>query len=205
MGQLVKYHNGDLVIAQRYVATPTYTLRVADYAGGAVPPNGWEYHATEVDKVQFVLPWAQPTDATNAYPRDVYVLHNGLKWKSLVDGNVWEPGVSAWMDATTATPTWVQPTGAHDAYALGAHVSHASKVWESLVDANVWEPGVAEWREVLLVPPGLPAAYPEWIQPTGAGDAYPLGAHVMHNGHQWVSTVAANVWEPGVYGWTMES
>lgn len=40
-----------------------------------------------------------------------------------------------------------------------------------------------------------------WVQPTGAHDAYPLGAQVTRNGRTWTSTVAANVWEPGVYGW----
>ena len=27
-------------------------------------------------------------------------------------------------------------------------------------------------------------------------------AKVSHNGKHWTSDVAANVWEPGVYGWT---
>ena len=44
--------------------------------------------------------------------------------------------------------------------------------------------------------------YPEWSQPLGAHDAYPLSAKVSHNGKKWVSDVASNVWEPGVYGWT---
>ena len=44
--------------------------------------------------------------------------------------------------------------------------------------------------------------WPEWIQPIGAHDAYDLGAKVSHNGKHWTSDVAANVWEPGVYGWT---
>lgn len=43
--------------------------------------------------------------------------------------------------------------------------------------------------------------WPEWIQPTGAHDAYANGAKVSHNGKHWVSTAGANVWEPGVYGW----
>ena len=42
----------------------------------------------------------------------------------------------------------------------------------------------------------------EWIQPLGAHDAYPLGAKVLHNGDVWQSTIDANVWEPGVTGWT---
>ena len=43
--------------------------------------------------------------------------------------------------------------------------------------------------------------FPEWIQPTGAHDAYALGAHVSHNGKHWESDIDANVYEPGVYGW----
>lgn len=41
-----------------------------------------------------------------------------------------------------------------------------------------------------------------WVQPTGAHDAYAQGAKVSHNGKKWTSDIAANVWEPGVYGWT---
>lgn len=44
--------------------------------------------------------------------------------------------------------------------------------------------------------------WPEWIQPTGAHNAYAKGAKVSHNGKRWVSDVDANTWEPGVYGWT---
>ena len=58
-------------------------------------------------------------------------------------------------------------------------------------------------------PPQVPALfkrvwteeYPEWVQPTGAHDAYAKGAKVSHNSKKWVSTADANVWEPGVYGW----
>lgn len=35
-----------------------------------------------------------------------------------------------------------------------------------------------------------------WVQPTGAQDAYALGAQVTHVGHLWTSLVDANVWEP---------
>lgn len=43
--------------------------------------------------------------------------------------------------------------------------------------------------------------WPEWRQPVGAVDAYELGAKVSHNEKHWISNVANNVWEPGVYGW----
>lgn len=44
--------------------------------------------------------------------------------------------------------------------------------------------------------------WPEWIQPQGAHDAYNAGDKVSHNGKHWISDIDANVYEPGVYGWT---
>lgn len=38
------------------------------------------------------LPWEQP-DSTNPYMKGDKVTHNGFTWKSLIDNNVWEPGV----------------------------------------------------------------------------------------------------------------
>ena len=43
--------------------------------------------------------------------------------------------------------------------------------------------------------------FPEWVQPTGAHDAYAKGSHVSHNSKHWESEIDANVYEPGVYGW----
>lgn len=43
-----------------------------------------------------------------------------------------------------------------------------------------------------------------WVQPTGAHDAYALGAVVTHDGHLWVSDIPANVWAPGTHGWTID-
>ena len=62
----------------------------------------------------------------------------------------------------------------------------------------------ADWT-----PPQVPALWvrtsteewPEWIQPTGAHDAYNIGDKVSHNSKHWINTINANVYEPGVYGW----
>jgi hypothetical protein len=82
-------------------------------------------------------------------------------------------------------------------YAVNALVWHSDRIWISTVTGNVWEPGVSGWRP--WEPGGGIAA---WIQPTGAHDAYSRGASVTHNGHTWESSHEANVWEPGVFGWT---
>jgi hypothetical protein len=198
--KLVKWHNNILSVCRR-VHAPGYTIHVADYEQGGTPPDGWQVMPDDVEEADFVIPWVQPLGAHDTYPAGFVVAHAGKVWRSLVDANVWEPGVSGWAEVTAGTPAWVQPLGAHDTYPAGFVVAHAGKVWRSLVDANVWEPGVANWRETALVPPGLSTGYPAWVQPTGAGDAYQIGERVSHNGKNWESTVSNNVWEPGVYGW----
>lgn len=44
--------------------------------------------------------------------------------------------------------------------------------------------------------------WPDWVQPKGAHDAYSKGSKVKHGGKQWISNIDANVWEPGITGWT---
>ena len=43
---------------------------------------------------------------------------------------------------------------------------------------------------------------PQWVQPVGSEDAYATGMWVWHAGKVWENLTPANVWEPGVYGWT---
>ena len=42
--------------------------------------------------------WVQPTGSHDAYAKDDKVSHNGKKWVSTVDSNVWEPGVYGWEE-----------------------------------------------------------------------------------------------------------
>ena len=94
---------------------------------------------------------------------------------------------------------WVQPTGVHDAYRIGAVVTRNGKVWDSLTPANVWAPGVSGWRE--RTPEGAGSA--EWVQPTGAHDAYKKGDRVRFAGKNYESLMNGNVWSPAAYpaGW----
>ena len=43
--------------------------------------------------------------------------------------------------------------------------------------------------------------YPEWVQPTGAHDAYNTGDKVSYNGKHYVCTIDGNAYAPDVYGW----
>lgn len=43
--------------------------------------------------------WEQP-QSTNGYSKGDQVTHNGKVWISIVDGNVWEPGVYGWEEVS---------------------------------------------------------------------------------------------------------
>lgn len=89
------------------------------------------------------------------------------------------------------------------AYEAGDRVRHGSVLY-TCIQAHTsqagWTPDVTPALWKVTAPEGT---VPEWVQPTGAHDAYAKGDKVMHNGSTWVSTIDANVYEPGVYGWEM--
>ena len=64
-----------------------------------------------------------------------------------------------------------------------------------------WMPSAtpALWKTVSL------DEYPEWVQPTGAHDAYNIGDKVTYNGQHYVCTSNANAYAPDVYGWQLEA
>lgn len=44
--------------------------------------------------------WIQPVGSTDAYAEGAKVSHNEKHWISNTDGNVWEPGVYGWTEAS---------------------------------------------------------------------------------------------------------
>ena len=98
---------------------------------------------------------------------------------------------------TDLFPKWEPGT----AYAVGDRRRYNDLLYRC-VQAHTSQ---ADWT-----PPAVPALWvrtsteewPEWIQPTGAHDAYAKGNKVTHNGQHWTSDLDGNIWEPGVYGWS---
>lgn len=109
-------------------------------------------------------------------------------------------------------PLWAQPSGAHDAYNTGDIVNYNGTLYKSLIDGNAWSPDVypAGWEQVdggtvdpTPEPEPGPTTYPDFVQPTGAHDAYNTGDIVMYNGTAYRSLIDGNVWAPDAYpqGW----
>lgn len=98
---------------------------------------------------------------------------------------------------------WVFPNyQVRHAYAVGDRFVYSGdlyKVIQAHTSQADWIPSETPSLYVKVADPSI--EWPEWVQPTGAHDAYEVGAKVSHNGKHWVNTTAANVYEPGVYGW----
>lgn len=100
----------------------------------------------------------------------------------------------------TTFPEWI-PKGFR--YYPGERVSYNANLYRCIQDHI----SQAEWTPDQAVSLWTPISdpseeWPEWKQPTGAHDAYNKGDKVAHNDKHWISDIDANVYEPGVFGWT---
>lgn len=87
-------------------------------------------------------------------------------------------------------------------YEMGDRVRYNEvlyKVLQNHTSQEDWTPDVAVSLYVNIADPH--EEYPDWVQPQGAHDAYMKGDKVSHNEKHWISTIDANTYEPGVYGW----
>ena len=95
-------------------------------------------------------------------------------------------------------PTWV----VGKAYAVNDRVQHDGTLYKCIqahTSQADWMPIAtpALWKTVSV------DEYPEWVQPTGAHDAYNIGDKVTYNGQHYVCTSNGNIYAPDVYGWDL--
>ena len=93
-----------------------------------------------------------------------------------------------------------QAWAAGQAYTVGFKAQYNGTLYKCLqahTSQADWTPDAtpALWAAVSV------DEWPEWVQPTGAHDAYNTGDKVSYNGKHYICTVDANVYAPGVYGW----
>lgn len=104
------------------------------------------------------------------------------------------------LDTIVMFPMW--STG--KAYAVGDRAQYNGTLYKCVqahTSQSDWMPSAtpALWKTVSV------DEYPEWVQPTGAHDAYNIGDKVTYNGQHYVCTSDANVYAPDVYGWQLEA
>ncbi len=84
--------------------------------------------------------WVQPLGAgLGVYRAGDVRQHNGKLWRSAIDNNVWEPGVSQWADITAelspppATPAAWSSTAGYTAGALVTYGGHTYRAKTAIV------------------------------------------------------------------------
>ena len=112
-----------------------------------------------------------------------------------------EAAASTMTDETALTAVELFPAWQDGkAYAVGDRVRCSGKLYKCIQAHTAqadWTPDAtpALWVVVSI------DEYPEWVQPTGAHDAYNTGDKVSYNGKHYISTIDANTYSPDVYGW----
>ena len=107
------------------------------------------------------------------------------------------------LENPDAFPAWSADSAAYTAENPQSKVRYGDLLYKCLTShtsQESWKPDVSPSLWVRIDDPAI--EWPEWRQPQGAHDAYAKGAKVSHSGKKWTSNIDANVWEPGVYGWT---
>ena len=111
-----------------------------------------------------------------------------------------ETAASTMTDENALTAVELLPAWELKAYVVGDRVRYSGKLYKCIqahTAQAAWTPDAtpALWVAVSL------DEYPEWVQPTGAHDAYNTGDKVSYNGKRYVCTIDANTYAPDVYGW----
>ena len=89
----------------------------------------------------------------------------------------------------------------------GDEVTHLGVTYQVIQPHTLsacWVPG--QVPALYKVKPAPGEEWPEFVQPTGAHDAYAKGAKVTYKGEHYVSLIDANVYSPEAYpaGWRKE-
>lgn len=99
-------------------------------------------------------------------------------------------------DGVTVTVTWTERPKTQDE--LNAEIAEVKRL--ELDRAIAVNSAATELDALNALTPHVDGD--PWSQPTGAHDAYPLDKTVTYDGKTWKNILAANVWAPGVTGWS---
>ena len=121
---------------------------------------------------------------------------DALRWRRKIEYAATHLNDEEALESVELFPPWRTAT----AYAEGDRIQDESVLYRCVqahTSQDDWRPAVtpALWVVVSV------DEWPEWRQPQGAHDAYNTGDKVSYSGKHWISTIDANIYAPGVYGW----
>ena len=100
------------------------------------------------------------------------------------------------LESVELFPFWETNTS----YSINDRIQYSQTLYKCVqahTSQDDWTPDItpALWTVVSL------DEWPEWVQPTGAHDAYNTGDKVTYKNIHWVCLTDANVYAPDVFGW----
>lgn len=109
-------------------------------------------------------------------------------------------------ETAVTTPNFFQAWNENgEEYAVGDRIKYNGKLYKVLtahISQPTWTPDAAASLFAEILPGQDGTDIGEWVQPDST-NPYMKGDKVTHNGQIWQSDVDNNVWEPGVYGWSV--
>lgn len=143
------------------------------------------------------LPYTPPTpEPTPMTEPDTYEVMEAVK--KMLASSVENLTDEEALQVAALYPTWASKIG--EAVNVGERYWYDEKLYKVIQAHTVqddWTPdtAVSLFTEVTI------EEWPEWVQPTGAQDAYMTGDKVTFEGQHYICTVDYNVYAPNVYGW----
>lgn len=212
-----------------FIMAAMHTAGAADASAIATKSVSGEADGTVLIAAEEQIPtWRQrdytdvPIGTPYKYADQVYKLWQAHDATNQPD---WTPdkAVSLWDICHTTDPTkakpYVAPQGTRGMYQIGDVCTEGGIIYRSTIDNNVWQPSAYPqgWEAIdvsggaILQPeePEEPTPepeepkYPDFIQPTGAHDAYHIGDRVIYNGKLYECILDGNAYSPDDYpqGW----
>ena len=113
--------------------------------------------------------------------------------KRMLDNSVEELSDEDALNVAALFPTWASKMG--DAVNVGERYWYDGRLWKVIQAHTVQEDWTPDTAVSLFVEVSIDE-WPQWVQPTGAQDAYNVGDKVTFEGVHYVSLIDGNVWSP---------
>lgn len=97
------------------------------------------------------------------------------------------------LNVAALFPTWVSKMG--QTVNVGERYWYDGRLWKVIQSHTVQEDWTPDTAVSLFVEVSI-EEWPQWVQPTGAQDAYNIGDKVTFEGVHYVSLIDNNVWSP---------
>ena len=113
--------------------------------------------------------------------------------KRMLDNSVEELSDEDALNVAALFPTWASKMG--EAVNVGERYWYDGRLWKVIQAHTVQEDWTPDTAVSLFVEVSIDE-WPQWVQPTGASDAYSVGDKVTFEGVHYVSLIDNNVWSP---------